>query len=161
VSTIDSTAGFLEIKGVSVVYGGLRAVDDVSIRVPCEGITGLIGPNGAGKSTLIDAVTGFAPIRSGSVWFGGKDITHLRAHRRALANLGRTFQSLELFEDMTVADNVRVTTESSTWWKSLADVLLRWRAKDSDDVAWALGLLGLDDVAEALPSSLSQAERKA
>jgi ABC-type branched-subunit amino acid transport system ATPase component len=153
--------GDLDIRGLSVVYGGLRAVDDVSMRVACEGITGLIGPNGAGKSTLIDAVTGFAPIGSGSVWFGGRDITHMRAHRRALANLGRTFQSLELFEDMTVADNVRVTTESATWWKSLTDVMLRWRAKDSDDVAWALELLGLADAADRLPSSLSQAERKA
>jgi branched-chain amino acid transport system ATP-binding protein len=61
---------------------------------------------------------------------------------------------------MTVADNVRVTTESSQWWRSLADVFLRWRAKDSDDVARALSLLGLDDVADRLPSSLSQAERK-
>ncbi len=77
------------------------------MRVPCEGITGLIGPNGAGKTTLLDAVTGFAPITGGSVRFGGRDITRMRAHRHALSNLTRTFQSLELFEDMTVADNVR------------------------------------------------------
>jgi branched-chain amino acid transport system ATP-binding protein len=154
------SASFLEIEGLSVVYGGLRAVDDVSLRVPCEGITGLIGPNGAGKTTLIDAVTGFAPIASGSIRFDGQDITRMRAHRRARGNLARTFQSLELFEDMTVADNVRVTIESSMWWESLADVLLRWRAKDSDDVGRALSLLGLDRVADRLPSSLSQAERK-
>ena len=61
---------------------------------------------------------------------------------------------------MTVADNVRVTTESARWWKSLTDVILRWRAKDSADVEWALELLGLDRVADRLPSSLSQAERK-
>lgn len=156
-----SSTTILELKGLCVVYGGLRAVDDVSLRVPCEGITGLIGPNGAGKSTLIDAVTGFAPITGGSVWFGGRDITRTRAHRRALSNLTRTFQSLELFEDMTVADNVRVTTESPTWWTSLVNVLLRWRAKDSAAVASALELLGLGDVADRLPSSLSQAERKA
>jgi branched-chain amino acid transport system ATP-binding protein len=155
-----SASSFLEIEGLCVVYGGLRAVDDVSLRVPCEGITGLIGPNGAGKTTLIDAVTGFAPIAGGSIRFEGRDITRMRAHRRALSKLSRTFQSLELFEDMTVADNVRVTTESSQWWRSLADVFLRWRAKDSDDVARALSLLGLDDVADRLPSSLSQAERK-
>jgi branched-chain amino acid transport system ATP-binding protein len=150
----------LELKGLCVAYGGLRAVDDVSMQVPCEGITGLIGPNGAGKTTLIDAVTGFAPIASGVVSLDGRDITRMRAHRRALGNLTRTFQSLELFEDMTVADNVRVTTESSHWWKALADVVLRWRAEDSADVEWALELLGLDGVADRLPSSLSQAERK-
>ena len=108
-----SAARFLELNGLCVAYGGLRAVDDVTMRVPCEGITGLIGPNGAGKTTLIDAVTGFAPITGGSVRFGGRDITRMRAHRRALGNLTRTFQSLELFEDMTVADNVRVTAESA------------------------------------------------
>ena len=150
----------LEIEGLCVVYGGLRAVDDVTLRVPCEGITGLIGPNGAGKTTLIDAITGFAPIAGGSIRFDGRDITRMRAHRRALSKIARTFQSLELFEDMTVADNVRVTTESSQWWRSLSDVILRWRAKDSDDVARALSLLGLDGVADRLPSSLSQAERK-
>ena len=155
-----SAAPYLEITGLCVVYGGLRAVDDVSLRVPCEGITGLIGPNGAGKTTLIDAVTGFAPIAGGSIRFDGRDITRMRAHRRALSKLARTFQSLELFEDMTVADNVRVTTESSQWWRSLTDVVLRWRARDSDDVARALSLLGLAGVADRLPSSLSQAERK-
>jgi branched-chain amino acid transport system ATP-binding protein len=150
----------LEVEGLCVVYGGLRAVDDVTLRVPCEGITGLIGPNGAGKTTLIDAVTGFAPIAGGSIRFDGRDITRTRAHRRALGKLARTFQSLELFEDMTVADNVRVTTETSTWWKSLIDVLLRWRAKDDEEVGRALSLLGLDRVADRLPRSLSQAERK-
>ena len=155
-----SAARFLELNGLCVAYGGLRAVDDVTMRVPCEGITGLIGPNGAGKTTLLDAVTGFAPITGGSVRFGGRDITRTRAHRRALGNLTRTFQSLELFEDMTVADNVRVTAESGQWWKSLTEVILRWRAKDSDDIARALDLLGLDAVADRLPSTLSQADRK-
>jgi branched-chain amino acid transport system ATP-binding protein len=155
-----SAARSLEITSLRVEYGGLRAVDEVTMQIPCEGITGLIGPNGAGKTTLIDAITGFAPIAGGSVRFGSRDITRMRAHRRALCNLTRTFQSLELFEDMTVADNVRVTTESSEWWKSLAEVLLRWRAKDSADVAWALETMGLDGVADRLPSSLTQAERK-
>jgi branched-chain amino acid transport system ATP-binding protein len=156
-----SSVRALELDGLVVQYGGLRAVDDVSFRVPCEGITGLIGPNGAGKTTLIDAVTGFAPIAGGRVLFDGRNITRMRAHRRALSNLARTFQSLELFEDMTVADNIRVTTESPAWSRSLTDVFLRWRAKDSADVAWALDLLGLTEVADRLPGSLSQAERKA
>ena len=97
-----SAAPTLELNGLCVAYGGLRAVDDVSLQVPCEGITGLIGPNGAGKTTLIDAVTGFAPVTGGSISFGGRDITRQRAHRRALNSLTRTFQSLELFEDMPV-----------------------------------------------------------
>ena len=80
-----SVSRFLELNGLCVAYGGLRAVDDVTMRVPCEGITGLIGPNGAGKTTLLDAVTGFAPITGGSVRFGGRDITRMRAHRRARA----------------------------------------------------------------------------
>jgi branched-chain amino acid transport system ATP-binding protein len=153
---LDSAS--LEVTDLVVTFGGLRAVDRASLRVPGEGIVGLIGPNGAGKTTLIDAVTGFVPVAEGSIIFGGQDITNRSAHRRAQRKLSRTFQSLELFEDLTVAENVRISTETGHWWRNLAEVF-RPRV-NRPDVAWALGQFDLQDVADRVPGELSQAQRK-
>jgi branched-chain amino acid transport system ATP-binding protein len=132
----------LELRDLVVAFGGLRAVDGVSMRVDAGTIVGLIGPNGAGKSTVIDAVTGFVPARSGTIVFDGADITRTSAHRRARRGLTRTFQSLELFEDLTVTENVQVPIG---------------RARSSHDL---IGDLGLGAVADEVPSVLSQAERR-
>jgi ABC-type branched-subunit amino acid transport system ATPase component/ABC-type branched-subunit amino acid transport system permease subunit len=101
----------LEVGGLTVKYGASVAVDSVSLEVKPGTITGLIGPNGAGKTTLIDAVTGFVRPSAGSLSLGGQDITRWSATRRARAGLGRSFQSLELFEDSTVLDNLRVASD--------------------------------------------------
>lgn len=101
------TAAALEARDVTVRYGGLVAVDGVSMTVPDGALVGLIGPNGAGKTTFIDAVTGFAPAR-GTITLGGTRIDGWSAHRRARAGVTRTFQSLELFDELTVAENLRV-----------------------------------------------------
>src|SRR5262249_32296879 len=101
----------LEITGLTVRYGGNVAVDDVALTMRPGRITGLIGPNGAGKTSLIDAVTGFTRASAGSLRYGGRDMTRWSATRRARAGLGRSFQSLELFEDSTVIDNLRVASD--------------------------------------------------
>jgi len=92
-------------RDLSVHYGGTVAVDRVSLSVDEGSLMGLIGPNGAGKTSLIDAVTGFAAAR-GTVTFDGSEIHGLAPHRRALAGLGRSFQTIELFDDLTVEENV-------------------------------------------------------
>src|SRR5690606_27759419 len=92
---------------VTVRYGGMTAVDQVSFDVPEGSIVGLIGPNGAGKTTLIDAIGGFAPS-DGAIDLGGRDIHALRPHQRVEAGLGRTFQSVELYDDLSVGENVSV-----------------------------------------------------
>ena len=95
----------LEVRDLTVRYGGVVAVDEASVVVRRGSIMGLIGPNGAGKTTFIDAVTGMTPC-TGSVELGGRRIDGLRAHRRARAGIGRVFQGGELCDDLVVAENV-------------------------------------------------------
>lgn len=103
----------LEVSGLTVAFGGTVAVDDMTLTVEPGSVTGLIGPNGAGKTTLIDAITGYVPARSGQIRVSGRDITRMSPARIARAGVTRSFQSLELFEDMTVLDNLRAASEGA------------------------------------------------
>ncbi|MEL7206904.1 MAG: ABC transporter ATP-binding protein [Actinomycetota bacterium] len=151
----------LQTEGLTVSFGGVHALSDVDLRVEPGSITGLIGPNGAGKTTFIDAVTGFVDPVRGSVRLDGEDITGLAPSARAERGLVRTFQSLELFEDLTVTDNLAVAAEGQPWWGSLADAVGISRASEAEaDVDWALELMGLVNVADALPSDLSHGRRR-
>jgi ABC-type branched-subunit amino acid transport system ATPase component/branched-subunit amino acid ABC-type transport system permease component len=109
VPLIDRSASpVLRVENISVRYGGVVAVKDVSLAVPAGAIVGLIGPNGAGKTTLIDVMSGFATYE-GRVEFGGRAMDGLKPHERVHAGLGRTFQGLELWEDLSVEENVLVS----------------------------------------------------
>lgn len=101
----------LEVRDLCVRYGGTVAVDSVSFRVEPGTVVGLIGPNGAGKTSLIDAVTGFTPLASGEVLLDGNTVTKLNAAARARKGVSRSFQSLELFEDSTVRDNLQTAAD--------------------------------------------------
>jgi ABC-type branched-subunit amino acid transport system ATPase component len=102
----------LEVGGLTVQFGGLVAVNNVSIHAAAGAITGLIGPNGAGKTTIFNACTGVVPCRTGSVRLGPFDLGHLSTAGRASHGLGRTFQRMELFDSMTVAENVALGPEA-------------------------------------------------
>jgi branched-chain amino acid transport system ATP-binding protein len=102
----------LEIQNVSVRFGGLKAVSEVSLSVPEGVVAGVIGPNGAGKTTLFNVVAGIQRPTAGSVFMGGQDITRLSASRRARQGLGRTFQRLEVFGTLSVRDNLLVAAET-------------------------------------------------
>ena len=101
----------LELQGVSVHFGGLKAVNDVSLRAPSGVVTGLIGPNGAGKSTTFNACAGTV-TSTGAISLGGRRLDRLSTPRRARAGLGRTFQRMELVDSATVVDNVAFGAES-------------------------------------------------
>ena len=101
-----SGGGTLEVRDIVVRFGGLAAVDGVSLAVDPGRITGLIGPNGAGKSTLFNTVSGFVRPERGTILLGGHDVSSLPPHRRAALGLGRTFQQIGLVKDLTVVDNL-------------------------------------------------------
>lgn len=101
----------LEVRDLTVRFGGVTAVDGVSFVVQPGTVVGLIGPNGAGKTTVIDAVTGFVRPTSGQVLLSGQDITRWPVHRRVRGGLSRSFQSLELFDDLSVEDNIRAASD--------------------------------------------------
>jgi ABC-type branched-subunit amino acid transport system ATPase component len=98
----------LEIDGITKIFGGLKALDDVSFTIRAGEITGIIGPNGAGKTTLFNIVTGIYSPTSGKVFYEGKDITGFPPEKLAGLSMVRTFQGIELFGRMTVLENVMV-----------------------------------------------------
>ncbi len=113
----------LEVQGITVRYGPTTAVEDVSFRVEPGRILGLIGPNGAGKTSAIDAITGFTPLAAGSVTLGGVPIGGLSAAARARLGVSRSFQSLELFEDSTVRDNLQTAADPRDLFSYLRDLV--------------------------------------
>jgi branched-chain amino acid transport system ATP-binding protein len=148
----------LSVENVSVRYGGVSALSEVSLDVGEGRLVGLIGPNGAGKTTFVDAVSGLTPAR-GRIVLDGKDLSALSPHARVRRGLARTFQSNELFEDLSVAENLQVTAEPPGWRTQLGESLGRRRARHPA-VADALAALGLDGLADASAEELSQGQRK-
>jgi branched-chain amino acid transport system ATP-binding protein len=149
----------LKTAGLTVTFGGLVAVDRVDIEVPAGKLVGLIGPNGAGKTTFIDAITGFVPT-TGRIEFDGDDIGDLAVHQRAGRGLGRTWQSLELFDDLTIEENLQVAAERQSASSFLLDLVAPRRRRDHTNVDFALDVLGIRDLAARMPNEISQGQRK-
>jgi len=149
----------LQTRGMSVTFGGLRAVNEVDITVEKGKLVGLIGPNGAGKTTFIDGITGFVPT-TGRIEFKDQEINELAVHRRARLGLGRTWQSLELFDDLTIEENVQVAAEQQTVKGFLLDLVRPGRKHDREGVDFAFDVLGIADLAKKFPNEISQGQRK-
>jgi branched-chain amino acid transport system ATP-binding protein len=154
------TAAVLETDVLRVQYGNVVAVNDVSFSVAPGSVTGLIGPNGAGKTTMIDALTGYVRPTSGTVRFRGDAITGARPHRLARRGLIRTFQSVELFNDLTVEENLTVASEPPGLLGGLGRVFMPDRRERVEAVSWALSVTELQDVADRFPTELSHGQRK-
>ena len=150
----------LNVTGLRVTYGGVVAVADVDVKVVEGTVFGLIGPNGAGKTSMVDALTGYTRPAAGRVTFGGRDISRLRPYRRARLGLARTFQSVELFDDLTVDENLLVASEHVTVPSALRDLFLPHRPPDRSGVDWAISVCGLEDVVDRYPSEISLGKRK-
>ena len=148
----------LVAERITVRYGSNTAVDAVSLDVARGEIVGLIGPNGAGKTSLIDAVTGMAQMADGKVLLDGVDITDWTPHRRANAGMRRTFQSLRLFDDLTVTENLVVAAETDTRLGFLRDLFRPRQAPIA--TGRALSMTGLERHAAAYPRDLSAGTRR-
>ena len=139
----------LEANGVSVAFGGNRALDGVTVTAERGQVTGLIGPNGAGKSTLFDIVCGLRRPSSGQVLLDGRDVTRMGPARRARRGLARTFQRLELFGRLSVRDNLLVAAELGPERRRASQAV--------DDILTRLGLAEVaDTAADALPTGLGR-----
>ncbi len=101
-------AAILELTNISHKFGGLQALTDFSLRLPMDSLMGLIGPNGAGKTTVFNIISGVYRPSAGRIVFAGQEITGWPSHRIMAAGMGRTFQNIRLFKDMTALDNVRL-----------------------------------------------------
>jgi len=131
----------LQARGVSVRFGGVQALSGLDLEVEEGQLVGLIGPNGAGKTTFVDAVTGFARY-SGSVELDGQDLAGMAPHVRARRGLSRTWQSTELFDDLSIRENLTVAS------------------RDTASIDESLELVELSWAADLMPSDLSQGQRK-
>jgi branched-chain amino acid transport system ATP-binding protein len=148
----------LRANGITVRYGGVTAVDDVSIDVPPGHIVGLIGPNGAGKTSFADAITGFARC-DGTVTLDGRRIDALKPHQRRAAGLSRTWQAAEIFSTLTVAENILASAfppRMSVLW---ADIVGRHKQR-GPLVEEILGLVGLPRSGDIRAGSLTLGQQK-
>ena len=149
--SVGASGAVLVAEEISVHFGGLTALDRVSLEVPQGQIVGLIGPNGAGKTTMFNVLTGLQDASTGRVLFAGNDVSRWAAHRRGRAGMARTFQRLALFTRMTVHDNLAASWESS----HSGGVLGRGRQQRRQRVEDVMDLLGLWPLADRLAGELS------
>ena len=158
-------AATLDVSGVTVRFGGLTALDGVSLTASPRQVTGIIGPNGAGKTTLLNALCGFVRPDAGRISFGGADLGRLRPHRLASLGIARTLQGVGLFGGLTVLENVMVGASCHArtgFWGALAGLppagaderMLARRAMAALDRVGAAGLAG------RMPGSLAYGLRK-
>ena len=142
-------SSLLSVEGLSVRFGGINAVNDVSFVVPPAQVTGLIGPNGAGKTTTFNVITGLQRPTSGRVVLGEHEVTRLAPFKRSRLGLARTFQRLEVFGSLSARDNVRVATEHHRD--------LTGHAPDPDALLERVGAAHIaQEQADALPTGLAR-----
>jgi branched-chain amino acid transport system ATP-binding protein len=162
----DATAdGTLCVRGVTVHFGGLVALDNVSLTAGARQVTGIIGPNGAGKTTLLNVLCGFVRPQGGSITFGGRELARIRPHQLARLGIARTLQGVGLFSGLTALENVMIGATSVSkagFWSGL----LGLPRSDADErrlrklAQAALELTGAGEYADALPDTLAHGLRK-
>ncbi len=149
----------LEISDLNVRFGGVHALKEMNLTIASGEVVGLIGPNGAGKTTFIDGVTGYVKT-TGQIRLDGREIQGLAPHSRALAGITRSFQSLELFDDITVAENLRAAAEPKDN-RGYLTALLPGRIKPLPSVVYEIvEEFKLGPVLDSFPRELSYGQRR-
>jgi branched-chain amino acid transport system ATP-binding protein len=161
----DAADEALDVRGVTVHFGGIAALDNVSLIADARQVTGIIGPNGAGKTTLLNVLCGFVRPQSGSVSFRGRELNRMRPHRLAGLGIARTLQGIGLFGGLTVTENVMIGATSlakAGFWSGL----LGLPRSDADErrlrehALAALERVGVSEHADAMPDTLAHGQRK-
>lgn len=162
---MPENVNILSVKSLRKEFDGVRAVDDVTFDLGKGSITALIGPNGAGKTTMFNLITGFLRQSSGDIYFRGKNISYSSPYKIAQLGIGRTFQNIRLFPQMSVLENVMLALKYEKG-QSLWSALIQSKAMKKEDrinVEQAnehLKLVGLLDKKEQLADNLSYGQRK-
>jgi len=157
---MSATPSLLTVTDLTVRYGGVLALDRVSLNVSAGTILGLVGPNGAGKTTLIDALTGFAHS-TGTVEFDGGRLDGLPPHQRARRGLARTFQSGGIFDDLTIEENILIgEAGGASWLSTVRTVFTGRRPKALEETRELMSILHLDQSAGLRVEQLSEGQRK-
>jgi ABC-type branched-subunit amino acid transport system ATPase component/ABC-type branched-subunit amino acid transport system permease subunit len=145
----------LEVRDISVAFGGVVALNGVSFTVEPGEIVGLMGPNGAGKTTMLDVITGFTKARSGDVSLAGNSVNRWSPERRARFGVSRSWQSVELFDEMSVLYNLLVAVDDQRARPYFSDLIAPGRPELSSTVEAVIADLGLEPYLDMRPSGLS------
>jgi len=155
----------LEIRALTKVFGGLKAVEEVSFKVKQGIILSIIGPNGAGKTTLFNCLTGLLSPTKGRVFFEDKDITNKKPYEITVSGIARTFQNIRVFGSMTVLENVMIGQHTRSKEGMFTAILgtNRFRREETEIESKALEYLefvGIEDYADVLAENLPYGDRK-
>jgi ABC-type branched-subunit amino acid transport system ATPase component len=160
VSDVPAGETVLAARDVRVTYGNVVAVNDVSFELAAGQVVGVIGPNGAGKTSLIDALTGFAPMAKGTIEFRGRRLGGRGAVARARLGMARTFQNLELFDDLSVRENILTALDSRSRLAYARDLVHPGRGELNDAARAAVAMLDLDRDLDTVAADLPQGRRR-
>jgi branched-chain amino acid transport system ATP-binding protein len=143
----------LRVEGVDVRFGGLMALQDVSLHAEAGQVTGLIGPNGAGKTTMFNVITGLQTPTGGRVYIADDDVTNRKPHHRARLRMARTFQRLEVFGSLTARENIMVAAEIRNGWSGEKEDA---RAV-TNEILDRVGLRSVaDDAVDSMPTGMAR-----
>ena len=150
----------LEVRSLSKRFGSLVAVRDVSLAVEKGELRAIIGPNGAGKTTFFNLISGFFPPGTGTICFDGRDITGLPAYERVTLGIARTFQITEIFPELSVFDNVRISTEVTEGFRLRPWISRAERTRVRRHVEETLELTGLSAKSDRLVGELAHGDQR-
>ncbi len=153
----DSRPNSLETVEVSKLFGGVRAVDDLSISIPRRGMTSIVGPNGSGKSTLVNLLSGTLPLDGGMVIIDGVGLKTVKAHETPSHGLTRTFQEVRLFDQITVWDNIMVVLTNRSLFPAMIE---RTKSTHREKAQEILENVGMWEKRRSLAQDLSYGQRK-
>jgi len=151
----------LRVESASKRFGNLLAVDDVSLSIEPGELRAIIGPNGAGKTTFFNLISGLFAPTSGTILFDGRDITALAPEQRVARGMARTFQITEIFPELSVADNIRISVEIAAGYRLKPWLGRAARASVEARIAELLGLSGLADKRDIRVGALSHGDQRA